>query len=94
MEVDECEEEYDNCHENADCIDTKEGYNCKCKSGYQGDGIYCDDINECEVENNLCDLKSECRNFPGGFRCDCWIGFESYEKTKCIGMTIKLAVYK
>ena len=29
----------DNCHKNADCLNTKDGFECKCESVYMGDGI-------------------------------------------------------
>lgn len=38
--VNECEIEH-NCHVNATCIDTEEGYNCTCKDGYRGNSTYC-----------------------------------------------------
>ena len=38
-DIDECELEEDNCHENADCINTDGSYQCECKTGYRGDGI-------------------------------------------------------
>ena len=31
----------DNCHFNASCTDTEDGFICTCESGYSGDGIDC-----------------------------------------------------
>ena len=39
--VDECALEIDNCHAEADCIDTDNGFQCVCRSGYIGDGVNC-----------------------------------------------------
>ena len=30
-----------NCDENADCMNTEGSHKCKCKAGYQGNGIIC-----------------------------------------------------
>lgn len=35
----ECDQGSHNCHQNAQCIDLQEGYDCKCSSGFTGDGI-------------------------------------------------------
>ena len=41
MDVDQCLSEENNCHENAHCFDEPTGFQCKCKEGYEGDGISC-----------------------------------------------------
>ena len=38
-DVNECIEETDNCHENADCYDTIGNFTCVCSPGYSGDGV-------------------------------------------------------
>ena len=40
-DVDECERNENNCHENAQCINTEESFTCFCNPGYTGDGINC-----------------------------------------------------
>ena len=48
--VDECTSEFDDCDENADCSDlpydlysvTAQPFSCKCKSGFHGNGTYCE----------------------------------------------------
>lgn len=42
-EVDECIEDIDNCHTNADCVNTAGSFQCSCIAGYSGDGV--DDCN-------------------------------------------------
>lgn len=39
---DECESpESNNCDVNALCTNTEGSYVCRCKRGYEGDGLYC-----------------------------------------------------
>ena len=40
-DIDECAEGTHNCSGKAECINTKGGYNCTCKSGFTGDGQNC-----------------------------------------------------
>ena len=40
-DIDECESEEDNCHENANCANTEGSFTCSCNSGYTGDGVNC-----------------------------------------------------
>ena len=37
--MNECALGIHNCHEHATCIDTERAFNCKCKSGYSGNGF-------------------------------------------------------
>ena len=39
LDVDECGENTDNCHEFADCTDLEGSFTCLCKQGYTGDGV-------------------------------------------------------
>jgi len=42
LDVDECADEmHNNCSQHADCINTDASFECKCSSGYIGDGITC-----------------------------------------------------
>lgn len=40
-DVDECELNHDNCHDNASCTNAVGGFNCSCMDGYRGDGLEC-----------------------------------------------------
>ena len=40
-DVDECETDLNNCHENAQCANTEGSFTCTCKPGYTGDGTKC-----------------------------------------------------
>eukprot|EP00898_Chlorokybus_atmophyticus_P003912 jgi/Chlat1/4521/Chrsp29S04587 len=45
---------------------------CECPSGFQGDGVNCNDINECETMCRCRDCK--CENTIGSFMCSCKSG--------------------
>ena len=42
-DINECEADTHNCHDNAECSNTDGNYTCECARGYDGDGrISCD----------------------------------------------------
>jgi hypothetical protein len=64
-------------NEGSVCINKIGSYECKCLSGYKGDGYICKDIDECsEPFYNNCTLNSVCTNLPGSFKCDCNDGYK------------------
>ena len=84
VNIDECDTGHNTCHEYADCRDTDGSYDCKCKVGFTGDGLACDDVDECDDNNifggvNDCDANEMCRNTLGSFYCDCEIGYKTGE---------------
>ena len=40
-DIDECEQDTDNCHVNATCVDVIGSFECECNSGFEGDGVDC-----------------------------------------------------
>lgn len=39
---DECfDDSYNDCHENADCINTEGSYTCQCHNSFNGNGVTC-----------------------------------------------------
>ncbi|GMY06618.1 putative wall-associated receptor kinase-like 16 [Fagus crenata] len=65
------------CKGNSECYDlqTRSGYHCKCKQGYQGNPYLhngCQDINECEDPTlNNCTRAKNCVNTEGSYNCRC-----------------------
>lgn len=40
-DVDECQPFKNNCHFDAECLNTEGSFECRCRPGYQGDGLNC-----------------------------------------------------
>ena len=40
-DIDECQDGDNECHSNADCLNSIGSYSCQCKPGYQGSGFIC-----------------------------------------------------
>ena len=83
VQKDECALGEHSCHEHAMCTDTTAGYQCTCKSGYEGDGKTCDDVNECATGVHDCDDNATCKNTNGSFECNCNQNFSGDGK-ECI----------
>ncbi|CAH3183305.1 unnamed protein product, partial [Porites lobata] len=78
----ECKTGQHNCHDDADCTNTKRSFTCTCKPGYIGDGVNCTDIDECKTGNDLCDADiSECKNIKGSYKCVCKRGINTGKYT-------------
>ncbi|XP_028408890.1 scavenger receptor cysteine-rich type 1 protein M130-like [Dendronephthya gigantea] len=63
-----------NCERNSQCIDTDNGFTCRCNQGFTGHGVTCSDIDECSSVNN-CHSNAVCTNTYGSYRCTCNGGF-------------------
>jgi hypothetical protein len=79
-----------NCNENATCIDTVDGFDCVCDSGYEGNGVNCTEIDECSEGTDNCDANAACINVPGSFDCVCNNGFAGdgvtcVDENECLG---------
>ncbi|KAK4253578.1 hypothetical protein QN277_010232 [Acacia crassicarpa] len=76
------------CKFNSECVDSSNGvgYNCKCKSGFEGNPYHpdgCHDIDECAIPN-ICPMPRRCYNHPGYHNCSCPPGFNDINGTACI----------
>ncbi|VDM23250.1 unnamed protein product [Wuchereria bancrofti] len=78
--VNECTAGTHDCDQNANCIDTDEGYICTCKDGYIDEspdqarkpGRVCRKrIDECLEGMHNCSENAVCINLPKGFLCRC-----------------------
>lgn len=63
----------DQCDANALC--DQDG-KCECKTGFDGNGLTCEDIDECATGQDNCSADAACTNTPGGFTCDCNDGYD------------------
>ncbi|SRR5579883_1366515 len=64
------------CDSHAVCLNTKEGYSCRCLAGFNGDGKHCVETDACAA--NPCDKNAKCvKTGPGAFYCECPAGYES-----------------
>jgi hypothetical protein len=76
MDIDECAQGTDACHEWASCFNNPGGYDCECWAGYFGDGFSCSDIDECAEGTDNCGSYATCSNTVGSFTCSCMAGYE------------------
>lgn len=79
IDVNECKNR-NICGSGAKCLNTKGGYECQCKAGYQKvderlPGSKCRDVNECDLTPAPCGLNAVCQNAEGHYRCLCKEGF-------------------
>ena len=51
-------------------------------SGYEGDGVTCNDIDEC-LQEDICPEHNICQNTDGSYDCNCNPGFKS-AKSGCL----------
>ncbi|KAK5966995.1 hypothetical protein GCK32_016453 [Trichostrongylus colubriformis] len=64
------------CGANAECNNTKGGYECRCKKGYAGDGIQCSPVERCYSRfGRSCSSSGSCEEYPDGPRCVCARGY-------------------
>ena len=85
LDTNECDIEP--CDDKAACSNTVGSFVCDCQEGFEGNGIFCDDINEClRPEYNYGDCDANCSNTFGSYDCFCPHGFlEDPETGKCDG---------
>ena len=69
----------------AECVNTLGSYECRCASGYRGDGLVCLDVDECNEMANICPQYATCFNKPGGYVCVCKAGFRTSMLTTSLG---------
>ena len=42
LDINECINDVDDCHDNATCNNNNGSYSCTCNTGYTGNGTYCE----------------------------------------------------
>ena len=56
-------------------MNTYGGYFCRCKSGFQGNGVECSNFDECSEGSHTCGESAYCMDRNGSFVCECDDGF-------------------
>ena len=65
-------DEFNICHEDAECLNTEASYQCDCNEGFLGDGkTSCQDIDECDLGLHTCHPMATCQNNEGAYECSC-----------------------
>ena len=59
----------------ANCINNPGSFECECKPGYEGDGIFCFLDDECLLNLDVCNEHATCTNTEEGYECACNDGF-------------------
>ncbi|XP_022790332.1 fibrillin-1-like isoform X2 [Stylophora pistillata] len=73
-DIDECSNDVDKCHPEADCANTLGSYNCSCNLGFEGDGFNCKPDGTCA--GIVCAADAECLTLSNGDKvCECKGGF-------------------
>ncbi|KAI0236638.1 hypothetical protein LSAT2_012815 [Lamellibrachia satsuma] len=85
----ECQMGFHDCHEQADCVNEADHFECVCRDGWRALGVprewangrECFDDDECALEK--CPFTATCVNTPGSFVCSCKPGFRHISPTEC-----------
>ncbi len=79
------------CHADADCVDGGSKRECRCPSGYRGDGTAagsgCVNIDECDEGSADCVAGATCVDGVPGFACACAAGYQGDGRTGGTGCT-------
>lgn len=81
-DVNECATATHDCNANANCTNTVGSFECKCKSGFTGNGRQCVDVDEC-AKSHDCHEHATCMNTPGSYSCVCKGGLTGNGKSTC-----------
>lgn len=70
------------CHGNHECTENAECHlsRCRCKNGFQVNGIECVDVDECRTPH-ICGRNANCRNTFGNYLCECKTGYEKIKSS-------------
>ncbi|XP_061641893.1 uncharacterized protein nid2a isoform X2 [Phyllopteryx taeniolatus] len=84
--VNPCYDGSHDCDTTAQCIPLEDkAFQCRCGTGYRGDGHNCYDVDECAEGLPACGAHSQCINLPGSHRCQCRSGYEfGFDGRTCV----------
>ncbi|KAK5847688.1 hypothetical protein PBY51_016796 [Eleginops maclovinus] len=85
-QVNPCYSGSHDCDTTAQCLPQGgQDFQCKCATGYRGDGRNCYDIDECSEGLNSCGAHAQCMNLAGSHRCQCQSGYEfGFDGRTCV----------
>ncbi|XP_072319180.1 nidogen-2 [Eucyclogobius newberryi] len=85
-QVNPCYSGTHDCDTTAQCMPQEgKAFECKCATGYTGDGRNCYDIDECAESVSSCGAHAQCLNLPGSHRCQCQTGYEfGFDGRTCV----------
>lgn len=79
LDIDECGEDnfHPTCDINGYCKNVWSSFDCKCNSGFSGEGEAgtCENSDECYEESHDCGSSANCVDRNGGFVCECDEGY-------------------
>ncbi|XP_077370479.1 uncharacterized protein nid2a [Festucalex cinctus] len=86
--VNPCYDGSHDCDTTAQCIPLEDkAFQCRCGTGFRGDGHNCYDVDECAEGLSTCGAHSQCINLPGSHRCQCQSGYEfGFDGRTCVDM--------
>ncbi|XP_077462107.1 uncharacterized protein nid2a isoform X4 [Stigmatopora argus] len=84
--VNPCYDGTHDCDTTAQCIPLQDkAFQCRCGTGYRGDGHNCYDVDECAESLLTCGAHSQCINLAGSHRCQCQNGYEfGFDGRTCV----------
>ena len=83
--MNECSTNNGGCSTNGKCTNTIGSFSCSCNSGYEGNGVNCEDVDECSRNTDNCaDDTATCTNTIGSYTCACDSGY-SGDGVSCTG---------
>jgi hypothetical protein len=76
-DIDECRENNGGCDRvHGRCTNSPGAFECKCESGYHGDGVECSVNVPCGDDPSICDARATCGKMNDKRVCLCGAGFE------------------
>lgn len=73
QDIDECQENTHNCHEDGECINTDGSFRCECKVGFIGSGETCSGIELYQLKRKASLLLQPTQTLPDHSIDMCWL---------------------
>ena len=73
QDIDECQENTHNCHEDGECINMDGSFRCECKVGFVGSGEICSGIELYQLKRKASLLLQSTQTLPDHSIDMCWL---------------------